>query len=74
MFEFYAIMKVQLRETGPTLVKEVAAFFLTMLHALAMRLDSLTVQIMVLEFTTASILKMLESPVSSQEPLLHHVS
>ena len=71
---FNAILKVQLRETGPTLVKEAGAFFLTMLRALAQRLDSLTVQIMVSEFTTASILKMLESHVSPLEPLPHHVS
>ena len=71
---FNSFLKVQLREPGPTLVKEVGTFFLTMLRALAPRLDSLTVEIMVSEFTTVSTLKMLESPVSLLEPLPHHVS
>ena len=74
MFEFYATLKVQLREQEPTLVKEAGVFFLIMLHALVLRLDSLTVQIMVLEFTTVHILKMPESHVSPREPLPHRVS
>ena len=68
------ILKVQLQEAGPTLDKEVEAFFLTMLRVQAQRPDSLTVLIMALVFTTVPTLKTLESPANLLEPLPHLVS
>ena len=66
--------KVPVQDVQPTLVKDLVAFFWTMLHVLVLRRDSLTVPIMVLEYTTVSMLKMQESLVNLQELLPHHVS
>ena len=71
---YYDTLKVLSRELEHTLVKDLEAFYLIMLHVLVLRPGSLTVLIMALVSITVSTLKMLEWPVNLQEPPHHLVS